>query len=42
MAAKAFENLRVYKQAEELADLVWHVALRWHSLAKDTVGKQII
>jgi four helix bundle protein len=42
MAAKSFEELRVYQQAEDLADLVWDIALGWHSLAKDTVGKQII
>src|SRR5262249_46492712 len=42
MAAKSFEELRVYQQAEELADLVWDIALGWQALAKDTVGKQMI
>jgi four helix bundle protein len=42
MAAKSFEELRVYQQAEELADLVWDIAIAWQSLAKDTVGKQMI
>jgi four helix bundle protein len=42
MAAKSFEDLRVYQQAEELADLVWHIVLAWQVLAKDTVGKQMI
>src|SRR5262249_45323872 len=42
MAAKSFEELRVYQRAEDLADLVWDIALGWHALAKDTIGKQII
>jgi four helix bundle protein len=42
MGAKSFEELRVYQQAEDLADLVWDIVLGWHSLAKDTVGKQMI
>ncbi len=42
MAAKSFEDLRVYQHAEELADLVWDIVLTWTLLAKDTVGKQII
>jgi four helix bundle protein len=42
MAAKSFEELRVYQQAVELADLVWEIVLAWQALAKDTVGKQMI
>lgn len=42
MARTNFENLRVYQQAEKLADAVWDVALDWHVFAKDTVGKQIV
>ncbi len=42
MAAKAFEELRVYQQAEELADLVWDIVLAWQALARDTVGRQMI
>ena len=30
------------KLAEEVADSVWDVAGRWSSLAKETIGKQII
>ena len=37
-----FEKLRVYKLAEALADGIWTVVLTWDSLARDTVGKQII
>jgi len=37
-----FEKLRVYKLAENLADRIWDVVLKWDSLAQDTVGKQMI
>ena len=37
-----FEKLRVYKLAENLADRIWVVVLKWDYLAKDTVGKQMI
>lgn len=36
------QDLTVLKLAEDVADTVWTVANRWSSLAKDTVGKQII
>src|SRR4051812_16261764 len=42
VAAKSFEELRVYQQAENLADQVWDIVLAWQALAKDTVGKQMI
>ena len=43
MAAKTnFENLRVYKLSEQLADEIWDIVFNWDNLAKDTVGKQII
>ena len=37
-----FENLRVYKLAERLADEVWHVVLTWDHFPRETVGKQIV
>jgi four helix bundle protein len=37
-----FENLRVYGLAEEIADLVWEIVIRWDRLPQDTVGKQLI
>ena len=37
-----FEKLQVYKLAEDLADGIWTVVLKWDYLAKDTVGKQMI
>ena len=42
MGRTNFENLRVYKLAEELADEIWKIVFRWNTFAKDTVGKQIV
>lgn len=42
MSKTNFENLRVYKLAEDLADTIWDVVTGWESFAKDTVGKQIV
>ncbi|MBP6003530.1 MAG: four helix bundle protein [Pyrinomonadaceae bacterium] len=37
-----YENLEIYKLAEQLADQIWDIVWEWKSLAQDTVGKQII
>ena len=37
-----FQELAVYKLAEELADAVWAVVSGWNNLARDTVGKQVV
>ena len=37
-----FENLRVYRLAEEIADHVWHLVLKWDSFARNTVGMQLV
>ena len=42
MSRTNFENLRVYKLSEELADEIWTIVLRWDRFARDTVGKQIV
>src|SRR5437870_5379371 len=42
MARTNFENLKVYKLAERLADEIWEVVLKWNYFARDTVGKQIV
>ena len=42
MAKTAFQNLRVYRLAEDLADSVWNLVDGWSTFAKDTVGKQIV
>jgi four helix bundle protein len=36
-----FEDLRVLKSAEEIADSVWKVVVQWEEFAKDVVGKQM-
>jgi four helix bundle protein len=38
----AFEKLRIYRLAEDLADSIWDVVLDWDRFARDTVGKQIV
>jgi four helix bundle protein len=41
MARSNFENLRVYRLSEDVADAVWTIALSWNNFARDTVGKQL-
>ena len=42
MGKTNFENLRVYKLAENLAGAIWDIVIGWDRFAKDTVGKQIV
>jgi four helix bundle protein len=42
MAFVRFQDLEVYQLAEELADAIWEIVLKWGILARDTVGKQLI
>jgi four helix bundle protein len=42
MGVNAIEDLRVYQQSEELADIIWDIVLAWDRLPQDTVGKQMI
>lgn len=42
MASLSFEELRIYRQSEELSDLVWDITSSWNDFAKDTVGKQVV
>jgi four helix bundle protein len=37
-----FENLRVYKLAEQIADAIWETTLRWQNFPKNTVGAQVV
>ena len=37
----SFEDLRVLKSAEEIADAVWKRVSQWEDFPKDVVGKQI-
>jgi four helix bundle protein len=41
MAKFLLEELRIYKMAEDLADLVWEVATSWEPFAKSTIGYQL-
>ncbi len=42
MVSKRFQDLNVYRLAEELSEEIWRIVGEWQSLAQDTVGKQII
>jgi len=42
MSRTSFEELDVYRLAEDLADAVWHAVRQWDRVAQDTVGKQLI
>jgi four helix bundle protein len=37
-----FENLDVYRLAEEISDQVWTIVDGWQVFARDTVGKQLV
>lgn len=39
--AATFEDLRVLRSAEEIADSVWKRVVGWDDFAKDVVGKQL-
>ncbi|PSB43311.1 four helix bundle protein [filamentous cyanobacterium Phorm 6] len=42
MATKSFQELRVYKLSERLADEIWTTVNTWDSFAKNTIGQQIV
>ncbi len=42
MVSKRFQDLNVYRLAEELSEEIWQIVSGWQPLAIDTVGKQII
>jgi four helix bundle protein len=42
MASKYFQELRVYKLAEKLADEIWKIVNDWDIFAKNTIGTQIV
>jgi four helix bundle protein len=42
MARTNFENLRIYRLSELVADEIWDVASAWKPFARDTLGKQIV
>jgi four helix bundle protein len=42
MAKTNFEKLRVYQLAEQLADRVWKIVVKWDYFAKATLGEQMV
>ena len=42
MTRSNFENLEVYQVSEKIADEVWRIVGTWDSLARDSVGKQLV
>ncbi|MCM8779281.1 MAG: four helix bundle protein [Candidatus Omnitrophica bacterium] len=36
------KDLRILKQAEEIADKIWDIVTKWDYFAKDTIGKQLV
>ena len=42
MISKRFQDLNVYRLSEKLSEEIWHIVQEWESLARDTVGKQMI
>ena len=42
MARTNFERLQVYQLAEQLADDIWTIVVKWNVFARDTVGKQLV
>jgi four helix bundle protein len=41
MAKFLLEELRIYKMAEDLADLIWDIVISWEPFSKSTVGYQL-
>jgi len=42
MAFVRFQDLEVYRLAEDLADTIWEIVRKWDGLSRDTLGKQLI
>jgi four helix bundle protein len=36
------EDLRILREAEDLADEIWDAVIKWDYFAKDTVGRQLV
>lgn len=37
-----FEELRVYRLAEQISEMIWRIVGGWDLFAKETVGRQIV
>jgi four helix bundle protein len=42
VARTGFQNLRVYRLAEQISDHAWETVTKWDRLAQDTIGRQLI
>ncbi|MBD2163260.1 four helix bundle protein [Calothrix membranacea FACHB-236] len=42
MSSKYFQELRVYKLSEKLADEIWRIVDEWEMVAKNTIGTQMV
>jgi four helix bundle protein len=42
LAFRSYEELRVYRKAEELSDLVWQIIIGWQYFEKTTMGGQLV
>ena len=42
MGKTNFEKLRVYQLAEQLADLIWAIVIKWEYFPKITIGRQMV
>jgi four helix bundle protein len=42
MGKTNFEKLRVYQLAEQLADLIWSIVIKWEYFPKITIGRQMV
>ena len=42
MARPAFQNLRVYRLSEEIADRMWDIVIDWTPFDRQTVGSQLV
>lgn len=42
MARTDFEELRVYRLSERLADQIWEIVVQWDPFAKSSVGEQLV
>jgi four helix bundle protein len=42
MSYDQVEDLRIFKVAEEMAERVWIIAIKWGYFERDTIGKQLV
>ncbi len=42
MPSRSFEDLDVYRLAEDLSDHVWNIVVHWQRFAQNTIGGQLV